>query len=337
MVQDFGYKANLEAASNAFGSAFSTATSSVTSHVPSENATLLQRVGISVTPPNVDTSAMMRDASNPSTAGDLGQVQQAASSSRNEVMQVRGGVEAAHQEAVGFAVELARDTAPSVGLEAGSVDATFGRACITADIGGLALDATGMGSMATHLTSGAGALGELNRNDLGQEEVKRLADEVAARINGNPTAAQSGDIMQVFVEPVPADFSNASFNLAGCTGDDILELLDTNFEDLQEVVDLDAIIADLDAVDDNHLAVAAAQDLELDAETFDPECAADCAQETMGALIAQASVLETVGFDNPADADLTALALSREAELARAGMAAQFGREATFVPTSSAA
>ena len=239
-----------------FGSSMTAANNT---QAPQVNQTLLQKIGINVQPPKVNAAAMMRNAAQP--AADLQQVKQAAAASTEECKAERATAEAGFDQAVGIAVSVAKEVAadtPALGVAPGQVDATYGKDCGTMEVAGAAVG-QGLGSMATHLVDGASALNELKdeSNKMKPDEAKALADEVACRINGQQSIHQQSNIMGVFEPPAPMDFSNAQCDLTDCTGDDILELLEADFEQCPEIQELDTVLAALEEVHDNHLGVEA--------------------------------------------------------------------------------
>jgi len=252
-----GYIRNLSAASSAFGSAFSSA---ATNKAEAPKQTLLQRIGVNVQAPSVNAGAMMRDATK--VAPDLSAVKQSAAAATNECKAELGNGKEGFDQAKAITVEMAKQAAPDLGYKPGQVDATFGISCTVSETATTAIAGKGLGSVATHLMEGTSALNELHNESesLKPDEAKALMDEVASRINGQSTMAQSQSFMAAFDEPSPMDFSNAACDLSDCTGDDLVELMEASYEQQPETQELLATLAKLDEVHDNHQGVEIAHE-----------------------------------------------------------------------------
>jgi len=194
--QDVGYLRSLSAASATFGNAFSNAANAT--QAPEQNQTLLQRIGITVTPPSINAGAMMRDATK--VAPDLVSQQQVAAAATQDCKEEFGAGERAFEQAKGVTLELAKQVAPDLGYQPGQVDATYGQNCTVTETIGTAVMGKGMGSAATHLLEGMSGLNEIHNESekLNEAEAKALMDEVACRINGQSSLAQTQVVMSTF-------------------------------------------------------------------------------------------------------------------------------------------
>jgi len=103
------------------------------------------------------------------------------------------------------------------------------------------------------------------------------------------------------------DFSNASFDLTDCTGDDLAELMDSRFEDQPEAVAILETLDKLEEVHENHLDVEEAHDR---AGVDIHSCAIEAAD--LGSLTAMAPIIEARNFGVDVDGPLGGLLIKPE-------------------------
>lgn len=257
MSTSFGYIGGLDIKSEGLSKAFGMASDNQNSE-PSENQTLLSKIGATVSTPSVAASSLNRNAMNAAT--DVQDVKQVASTALGDAKASREDIktqfDGARAEAVTLLKSVAQDN-PGMGITAASIDQTF-TSPDTGPVSAAVAMVGGGGSLATHTVAFASAAGDLKSaaKGMSSSQVKGLVAEAAIQANssGGPVQKMSG----FGAAPVESEQDKPSV-LAGVNKQDLLDLAHGKFEDQPEIIALDAQIAELESVLDNLSYVEAHQ------------------------------------------------------------------------------
>lgn len=225
----------------------------------SQNQSFMQKLhpDKSFKPPQADTAALKRDPNMAAT--DLAQVKNDAAGLKANAQATKADLNNTWHQAQNQAMAMVKEVAMEQGLDLGAVKATFApdspstkfnAAVTTADafVGG--------GTLAMAMQGGS-ALNEIRNESrkLSPKEMERLMDEAHSRLSSQ--SQQQAQQTQVLTAAEPASGNNySSPQWDNFEPDDLGEFLKADLGSQPEAQELDAFIAEIEAVEDNHQLVA---------------------------------------------------------------------------------